>query len=206
MRCVAHTVAPILISGAIVISPFNFIDRLNPDRFNTALSESISTNTSRVEVSAENELVIAHDGPCDEFIENSNIPLSNDLQKHITITAVEHELNPNLIFAMIWNESGCKTDVVGYNTNGTFDTGLMCINSSLGFAKQELLDPYRNVEIGISIIAEKIHRFGEYYGLMAYNMGNAGMQRARKRGQTQNYYANKILKTKQLLEKEGRLY
>jgi len=204
MRFVTHTVAPMLISGVMVISPFNFIDRLNPDNFRPAAPESVSVRTEQT--SAENEQIIAHDGPSDEFVGNANIPLSNELQKHITMVAAEYELDPNLIFAMIWNESGCKMDVVGYNKNGTFDTGLMCINSSLGFTKQELLDPYRNVDIGVSIIAEKVNRYGEYYGLMAYNMGNAGMQRARKRGQTQNYYANKILKTKHLLEKEGRLY
>lgn len=204
MRFVTHTVAPMLISGVMVISPFNFIDRLNPDNFRPTVPESVSVRTEQT--SAENEQIIAHDGPSDEFVGNANIPLSNELQKHITMVAAEYELDPNLIFAMIWNESGCKMDVVGYNKNGTFDTGLMCINSSLGFTKQELLDPYRNVDIGVSIIAEKVNRYGEYYGLMAYNMGNAGMQRARKRGQTQNYYANKILKTKHLLEKEGRLY
>lgn len=204
MSFVTHTVAPMLISGVMVISPFNFIDRLNPDNFRPTVPESVSVSTEQT--SAENEQVIAHDGPSDEFVGNANIPLNNELQRYITMVASEYELDPNLIFAMIWNESGCKMDVIGYNKNGTFDTGLMCINSSLGFTKQELLDPYRNVEIGVSIIAEKVNRYGEYYGLMAYNMGNAGMQRARKRGQTQNYYANKILKTKHLLEKEGRLY
>lgn len=204
MSFVTHTVAPMLISGVMVISPFNFIDRLNPDNFRPTVPESVSVSTEQT--SAENEQVIAHDGPSDEFVGNTNIPLNNELQRYITMVASEYELDPNLIFAMIWNESGCKMDVIGYNKNGTFDTGLMCINSSLGFTKQELLDPYRNVEIGVSIIAEKVNRYGEYYGLMAYNMGNAGMQRARKRGQTQNYYANKILTTKHLLEKEGRLY
>lgn len=204
MSFVTHTVAPMLISGVMVISPFNFIDRLNPDNFRPTVPESVSVSTEQA--SAENEQVIAHDGPSDEFVGNANIPLNNEMQRYITMVASEYELDPNLIFAMIWNESGCKMDVIGYNKNGTFDAGLMCINSSLGFTKQELLDPYRNVEIGVSIIAEKVNRYGEYYGLMAYNMGNAGMQRARKRGQTQNYYANKILTTKHLLEKEGRLY
>ena len=141
-----------------------------------------------------------------EFIPYETIPLSAALQKYIVELATLAEISPTLVFAIIWNESAFKVDVIGYNDNGTWDTGLMCINSSLGYTTDELLDPFRNVEIGISIIAEKIQKYGEYYGLMAYNMGNYGMVSAVSAGHTYNYYANKISTTKSLFENEGRFH
>ena len=141
-----------------------------------------------------------------EFVPYETIPLSATLQKYIVELATLAEISPTLVFAIIWNESAFKVDVIGYNDNGTWDTGLMCINSSLGYPTDELLDPFRNVEIGISIIAEKIQKYGEYYGLMAYNMGNYGMLASVGAGYTYNYYANKILTTKTLFENEGRFH
>ena len=179
--------------NSYTISQENQIKTTQEESYKISESTSQATNVS--------ELI-----PYDGFDFNPNIPLDEELQHYIYTLAHDAEVDYELILAMIWNESGCKTDVVGYNRNGTYDTGLMCINSSLGWSKQELLDPYKNVEIGISMIAAKIKKFGEYNGLMAYNLGDTGMRNAVAKGKTHNWYANKVLKTKALLETKGVLY
>ena len=167
------------------------------------LIDSVTDSTESIEPACSEPSQQTSD---DGFRFNRNISLSEKLQHHIYTTAINAGVDYELILALIWNESECKTDVIGYNRNGTYDTGLMCIKSSLGWSKKELLDPYKNVEIGVSMIAAKIKKYGEYHGLMAYNLGDTGMKNAVRNGKTNNWYANKILKTKKLLETKGVLY
>lgn len=106
-----------------------------------------------------------------------NVPLSDDLQKHIINLCAEKQIDPAIIFAMIYREST-------YNPNAMGDDGrsygLMQIQLRYVRERMErlgctdLLDPYQNVTVGIDLLAEYIARGkGIEWALMAYNGGES---------------------------------
>lgn len=105
------------------------------------------------------------------------VPLDAELQKHIIQTCEEYHIDPAIVLAMIWRESGFRADAVGDNGNAF---GLMQIwpywhsgrMERLGCA--DLLDPYQNVVVGIDYLAECIDRYdGDVAkALVAYNQGS----------------------------------
>lgn len=115
-----------------------------------------------------------------------NVPLSDDLQKHIINLCAEKQIDPAIIFAMIYREST-------YNPNAMGDDGksygLMQIQLRYVRERMErlgctdLLDPFQNVTVGIDILSEKIARYGTIgEALTAYNAGDVGAY---------NYYFSK---------------
>lgn len=141
-----------------------------------------------------------------------SIPLTKNIQKFIKDESKESNLNYFLILAIIKCESDFKTNDTSYNKNGTYDTGLMQVNSSNKAWANELVgrelnlkNPKDNIEAGISI-------FNHYYsywerkgysgrelllrGLNSYNMGINGLKKYMSRGNDYDdwYYGNKILK------------
>lgn len=105
------------------------------------------------------------------------VPLDAELQLHIIQTCEEHHIDPAIVMAMIWRESGFRADAVGDNGNAF---GLMQIwpywhggrMERLGCA--DLLDPYQNVVAGIDYLAECVDRYdGDVAkALVAYNQGS----------------------------------
>ena len=105
------------------------------------------------------------------------VPLDAELQHHIIQTCEEHHIDPAIVLAMIWRESGFRADAVGDNGNAF---GLMQIQPYWHSARCErlgcddLLDPYQNVVVGIDYLAESIERYdGDVAkALVAYNQGH----------------------------------
>ena len=102
--------------------------------------------------------------------------------------ATRYDLEPELLQAIAAVESGYRAQAMNHtNRNGTRDIGLMQINSihlprllKQGITEQRLLDePCLSVEVGASILAEFIRRFGyNWTAVGSYNVGpGAGPQR-----------------------------
>jgi soluble lytic murein transglycosylase-like protein len=114
-----------------------------------------------------------------------------------------HALEPELLQAIADVESAQRSDAMNYNTDGSRDIGLMQINSfhlphlrAKGITEQRLLDdPCLSVEIGASVLAGFVARYGyNWTAVGAYNAGNApDRQSARLR------YAHKVWKRYQAL-------
>ncbi|NVZ51084.1 transglycosylase SLT domain-containing protein [Pseudomonas sp. B6002] len=113
--------------------------------------------------------------------------------------ASRYDLEPELLQAIAAVESGYRTQAVNHaNRNGTRDIGLMQINSihlprllKQGITEERLLsEPCLSVEVGASILAEFVQRFGyNWTAVGSYNIGaGPGPQRETLRMR----YAQKI--------------
>lgn len=107
-----------------------------------------------------------------------DVPLDYDLQIHITQLCEEANIEPELVLAVIEQESGWNADCIGDNGNSY---GLMQVQERWHSGRMDklgcddLLDPYQNVTVGIDILAEKLDKYdtaGE--ALTAYNAGDSG--------------------------------
>jgi soluble lytic murein transglycosylase-like protein len=77
----------------------------------------------------------------------------------------EYNIAPLLLWSIAKNESGFNPQAVGRNTNGTFDYGVMQINSTwattLGKERwNALADPCTNVRTGAWILRQCIDKYG----------------------------------------------
>ena len=77
----------------------------------------------------------------------------------------EYGISPQLLWAIAKKESGFKPHAINYNSNGSFDFGLMQINSSwydkLGHDRWMMLgDACFNVKTGAWVLAQCISRYG----------------------------------------------
>lgn len=105
--------------------------------------------------------------------------------------AEENKLSPDLIQTIAQHESGMKPLLVHWNTNGSYDFGLMGINTvhakelkRLGIQWSSLADPCTNVKVGTWLLAKCIAKYGyTWEGVGCYNS-----QTPSKR----NEYAQKI--------------
>ncbi|WP_248731357.1 transglycosylase SLT domain-containing protein [Pseudomonas sp. MWU13-2517] len=113
--------------------------------------------------------------------------------------AGRYDLEPELLQAIAAVESNYRAGAMNYaNRNGTRDIGLMQINSihlprllRLGITEERLLnEPCLSVEVGASILAEFIQRFG--YNWTAIGSYNVGVGPGPKRDALRLQYAQKI--------------
>lgn len=113
--------------------------------------------------------------------------------------ASRYDIEPELLQAIAAVESGYRADVVNRgNGNGTRDIGLMQINSihlprllKQGITEERLLsEPCLSVEVGASILAEFIQRFG--YNWTAVGSYNAGPGQGPQFEALRMRYAEKI--------------
>jgi len=82
--------------------------------------------------------------------------------------AAAYEIHPSVLQAIAKHESGNRPALVLKNSNGTFDIGLMGINTvnlapygSLAMLKPEqLLDPCTNVMAGTFLLQRKVAKYG----------------------------------------------
>ena len=114
-------------------------------------------------------------------------------------TASRYDIEPELLQAIAAVESGYRADVTNEaNSNGTRDIGLMQINSmhlprllKQGITEERLLsEPCLSVEVGASILAEFIQRFG--YNWTAVGSYNVGVGQGPQREALRMRYAEKI--------------
>ena len=81
--------------------------------------------------------------------------------------AIHYNVPSNLLKAIATVESKMNPLAVGYNKNGSFDIGIMQINSHwlpklqrIGVERGELLDGCKNIQIGAWILSDNIKRYG----------------------------------------------
>lgn len=92
-------------------------------------------------------------------------------------SAKQYRLDPYLLFAVAMVESGLNPTAFNGNTNGSFDTGMMQINSywfptlrKYGIEKQNLHDPCVSIQVGAWILAWNFHQLGyTWQAIGAYN-------------------------------------
>lgn len=113
----------------------------------------------------------------------------------------------DLLYAVARVETGNRGNIVSKrNANGTYDIGLMQINSMhlprlkrMGITQQMLLqDPCLNLNVGASIMAESIARHGyNWRGVGAYNAGKDSLRKV---------YARKVISMYEKIEMERRSF
>lgn len=93
-----------------------------------------------------------------------------------------YNIDPYLLYAIAQQESGLNPYAIGHNAQGSYDIGLMQINSrhlprlrQLGIDEQQLLnDSCLSIMVGASILADFMQRYGySWKAVGAYNAGGA---------------------------------
>lgn len=110
------------------------------------------------------------------------------------MAANRFKLDPFLLYSMAYVESGFNPYAIGRNKNGSYDLGLMQINStwkptlkSYGIDMKDLYNPCVSIHVGAWVLAHNVKRFGyNWTAVGAYNTGKANA-----RG---NQYAWKVFK------------
>ena len=105
-------------------------------------------------------------------------PLSGLTLNQCFISAGEtYGIHPNILWAIAKNESGFNHTAINRNKNGTYDYGIMQINSSwyktLGKENwQRLNDPCFNIYVGAWILRQCMDKYGYSWDAIAcYNAG-----------------------------------
>lgn len=110
--------------------------------------------------------------------------------------ASRYDIEPELLQAIAGVESDYRPTALNHNSNGSRDIGLMQINSShlpqllsRGITEKRLLEePCLSIEVGASILAQLISRYG--YNWMAIGSYNAGP--GKNRGSARLRYAQRV--------------
>lgn len=135
----------------------------------------------------------------EEEIVYYNVPLSEDLQKHIFELCEESEIDPAIVISMIKAESNFDSSAIGDNGNSR---GLMQIQSRWHEDRMDrlgctdLLDPYQNITVGVDLLSELVAKGrGVEWALMAYNGGPKHANDNVKAG-TVSKYVTKVMSIK----------
>ena len=103
--------------------------------------------------------------------------VSSEIASCIAVAAHRYNLDPLLLLAVKYVETADRTDTpIRYNKNGSWDVGLMQINSVWketlsrhGVSYADLEVPCKNIAVGAWILADKIKRKGLWEGVGAYH-------------------------------------
>ena len=107
-------------------------------------------------------------------------PLSFSFYECFDISSKRYGIDVNLLKAIAFTESSMNPNALSKkNKNGTYDIGLMQINSSWfeklrlrGIKKSELSDPCINIDVGSWILSENIKQYGKKWNAVGiYNAG-----------------------------------
>jgi soluble lytic murein transglycosylase-like protein len=93
-------------------------------------------------------------------------------------------VNPYLLYAIARTESGLNPAAINRNKNGSYDIGLMQINSrwlpalrKYGLDEQQLFEPCTSIYVGAWILAQNIQRMGNSWDAVgAYNAVDPGLR------------------------------
>lgn len=91
--------------------------------------------------------------------------------------AAAYGVNPYLLYAIARTESGLNPSAVNRNKDGSYDMGLMQINSrwlptlrKFGIGEQQLFDPCVSIHVGAWVLAQNMRRMGNSWDAVgAYN-------------------------------------
>lgn len=119
------------------------------------------------------------------------VPLPEDLQKHIFEECGKANIAPELVFAMIEQESSYNSDAVGDESKSV---GLLQIQAKWHSKRMERLgctdlsDPYQNITVAVDFLYELFEKNEDvYWVLMAYNGGEAYATRKIDKGEYSEY-------------------
>jgi len=98
--------------------------------------------------------------------------------------AAWYGVNPQLLYAIAKTESSLNPNAMNRNKNGSYDIGLMQINSSwlptlrkYGIDEQRLKDPCTNLQVGAWILSQNMQRMGvTWEAVGAYNARDPGLR------------------------------
>jgi len=98
--------------------------------------------------------------------------------------AAQYGVNPQLLVAIARTESGMNPAALNRNKNGSYDIGLMQINSSwlptlrkYGVEEQALWDPCTNIHVGAWVLSQNMQRMGNSWEAVgAYNAKNPAIR------------------------------
>ncbi|MDN0082358.1 lytic transglycosylase domain-containing protein [Crenobacter sp. SG2305] len=107
-------------------------------------------------------------------------------------------VEPWLLYAIAKKESHMNPGAYGRNADGSYDIGLMQINSNhlpklaqYGITEASLLDPCTNINVGAWLLSWNFYRNGKNtFSLGAYN---AGTRRSDRQEERRQKYANDVL-------------
>ncbi len=170
----------------------------------TALLLGSATTTSGR--TANSELETFAKSVFDQRLPNAYKSQSEKLAKTLVEQSKLHGLHPLMILALIETESGFNVNAIG----GVGEIGLMqvrpstariLLHSSVKFAREQLKNPVKNLEIGIRYLAEQRSVKSNFsatakthFILASYNMGPGKFNQAFKKGVRKTKYSNKIVK------------
>lgn len=129
-----------------------------------------------------------------------SVPLEEELQLFIAGLCEEYHIQPELVLAVIEQESQYNPEAIGDSGRSY---GLMQVQPRWHSERMQqlgctdLLDPYQNVTVGIDILAEKLEG-GLEWGLMAYNGGNQYADSMKSRGEVSEYAEAVIMLAEEL--------
>ena len=125
----------------------------------------------------------------------------------LIFTIYNKATNPELVFAIIEQESNFKPNAINTNRNGTVDRGLMQINSNTApslwknvfpnepYDYRKLFDPKINLKLGIWYFNYLLDKYKDVHkALTAYNRGEVGLfNYMNKHGTAESRYSKSIL-------------
>ena len=91
--------------------------------------------------------------------------------------AAQYGVNPYLLYAIAKTESGLKPNALNRNKDGSYDIGLMQINSrwlptlrKYGVREEQLWDACTSIQVGAWVLAQNMRRLGNSWEAVgAYN-------------------------------------
>jgi len=95
-----------------------------------------------------------------------------------------YQISPEILKAIARVESNMKADAINFNKNGSFDYGVMQINSSWYYELGEdrwmaLADPCVNVKTGAMILSRCFKKYGyNWRAIDCYNKGSKAQERS----------------------------
>jgi soluble lytic murein transglycosylase-like protein len=95
-----------------------------------------------------------------------------------------YNIHPQLLYAIAKTESGLRPTAKNRNRNGSYDIGIMQINTLWlptlrrhGIKEEELWEPCLNIHVGAWILAQNIRRIGSSWKAVgAYNSGKPAIR------------------------------
>lgn len=115
---------------------------------------------------------------------------------------MQYSINPQILRAIAQVESGFKPRAINWNTNGTYDFGVMQINSLWGNIYGEewwntLGDPCANIKAGAMILSSCMKKYGySWKAIGCYNSQTPGKR---------NKYALKVFDQLRKIERDEQL-
>lgn len=144
-----------------------------------------------------------------KFYNNSRISSAEDIKNNLPCwdkAAAYHHVDPWLLYSIAYVESNYNAKAINYNKNGSYDYGLMQINSSwfpklksLGISVNSLSNKCVSIYVGAWILSKNFKNYGNTWrAIGAYNSSNPyiGLRYAKSVYRAHTLLLNKIEKQK----------